>query len=167
MTNQVQDLMNDAYAKEGICSKKIGNSQYTIKKLPALPAFIMGTSLIETLLPSVGSGIDNGMSLQEMFPEDRAMFTQIAMHLVESLGKVNKSDMVVQLTAGATRNGSPINLMIDLISISEMLELLEFALRSNFTDFFTVYLKEKGLEISSLLEVMMSKVQISEKSSEQ
>ncbi len=157
--NSVQDQANAAYEKAGIRQTTIKGKNYTIILLPALPAFLLGTELLEAILPSLGSGVDNGLSLEEMFPEDRAMFTQIALHLTKSLKDLDKVNMVNQLLQGATCSGQPIDIHGDSMrgDISSFVSLIEFSLKENFTDFFTDYLKEKGLEISTLMEGLMSK----------
>lgn len=147
-----QDIQKQLDLDNGTRRTTINKTKYSINMLPALPAYLLGTEIIETLIPAAGSAADNGMNFEEMFPEDRAPFTQISMLLVKGMQDLDKSKIIDQLLEGATSNGEPLDIHTGMRGgVSDIAFLIEFALKENFTDFFIEYIKVK---VTGLLPLM-------------
>jgi hypothetical protein len=156
MDNAVQNAFAQVEDGLGLKRTKIKGTDYTINVLPALPAYILGVELMETLLPSIGSASDNGLNIEEILPEDRAVFTQVAVYLVKSLKDLDKVTIIQQLLEGATMNGQPLDLILGMRGkVSDLAFLIEFALKENFTDFFIEYIKDRVTDLPSLIQGIM------------
>ena len=158
MTEALQNIANSVNADLGIVEATINGKKVSIIKLPAFPMFELGTELAEIFMLPLGSIGDGLTSFNEILPEDRSVFSEIASGLVGGMRGLNKRAFLDTLLKGSTCQGKELNLDTDRISITELLFIIELALKENFSDFFTEYLKGKGLEIPSLIEVMKTQV---------
>jgi hypothetical protein len=154
MTTSPQDIQNKLDLENGTRRTTINGTKYSINMLPALPAYLLGTEIMETLLPAVGNATDNGINYQEMFPEDRAPFTQMSLHLVKSMKNLDKATIINSLLEGATADGKELDINTGMRGkTSDIAFLVEFALKENFTDFFIEYIKER---VTGLVPMMAS-----------
>lgn len=134
----------------------INNTEYSINLLPALPAYLLGTEIMETLIPAIGNAADNGINFKDIFPEDRSPLTQISLHLVKGMRDLDKAQIIDDLLAGATANGALLDIHNGMRGgAADIAELVEFALKENFTDFFTVYIKEKVSGLIPLVKELL------------
>ena len=162
-----QEIQKQLDLANGTRSITINKTKYTVDMLPALPAYLLGTEIIETLIPAAGSAADNGISFQEMFPEDRAPFTQISMLLVKGMRDLDKAAIIDQLLEGATANGEELDIHTGMRGgVADVAFLIEFALKENFTDFFIEYIKEKVTGLLPLVKGMLPEVLTQGESSE-
>lgn len=151
----VKAIAENAYAQAGIKQITIKDKRYGVQLLPAYTAFAVGMELISLALPALGSYIDSEKKSEFILPEEDAMFSEIALLLVRQMEKANLVQIAEMLLQGLTCNGQEVDANVHFRgSVSGFMQVLEFALKENFSDFFTDYLKEKGLKIRSLGEMM-------------
>lgn len=153
--DQINQFRNEALEKEGLKETKINGKSYAVKLLPAYQGFAVGMQLIKTFLPAFGSFLDNNNKKEYILPEEESLFTEIAILLVDQMGKINLMDVIQLLLQDVRVDGNQIDVDQHFMGkYSEFVSLLQFALEANFKDFFTGYLKEKGIEIHSLREMV-------------
>lgn len=133
-------------------TKEVNGKDYQISVLPALKAIGMARKLSKVLLPILGGTID-GMR-DEGLTATSSTFSDIAMTLVEQLDGLDLENTIKQLCKGLTCNGKEVR---DLDShfqgeLGELVGVLEFALRENFSSFFT------GNDLSARLKEMLEGV---------
>ena len=153
--SQIDNIKNNVYAQAGLKEIQIKGNRYTISLLPAYTAFAVSSDLIKLVAPSIASFIDSGRKEDYILPEEDSMFSEMAMLLVRQMDQVNLVTIVKSLLEGLTCNGVPVDPNEHFKgNFSGFLSIVEYALKENFGDFFTEYLKEKGLEIHSLREAL-------------
>ena len=139
-----QDIQKQLDLDNGTRRITINKTKYSINMLPALPAALLGAEIMETLIPAAGNAVDNGMNHGDMFPEDRAPLTQIAMHLVKGIKDLDKVKHIDDLLEDATANGVPLDIHNGMRGkAADIAFLVEFALRENLEGFFTDFIKER------------------------
>lgn len=149
--NPIQQIADQISEAAGYKKVQIGRHIYSVKLLPASVGFSVATNLIKTFLPVLGSYIDANGRKGLVLPEDDSVFSEMALLLCTQLDKIDPLVLVQQLLNDALVNGKPFNFDDQFrANYSDLVKLLEFALRENFGDFFTVYLQEKGVSLSSL-----------------
>lgn len=150
-------------AEEGYVSKVINGKTYSIKLLDAMPAFVTGLQLVRAFLPALGGFLDGAKREGLVLPEEESLFAETAMLLVSQLDKVNLAEVVSYLLQDARCDKQTFDYNSHFRGkIGDFLSLVEFALRANFSDFFTGYLKEKGLSLQSLREKMPGDISLAE-----
>lgn len=153
--SQIDNIKNQVYAQAGLKEITVKGNRYTIQLLGAYAAFAISADLVKLVTPSVASFMDSGRKEDYILPEESSMFSEMAMLLVRQMDQVNLVAIVQSLLDGITCNGVPVDANEHFRgNFSGLLKVLEFALKENFGDFFTEYLKEKGLEIRSLKEAL-------------
>ena len=159
------DIMKQIKQDSGESGVLIKGTNYTINKLPALPAYLLGVEIMETLLPSLGSTADGVQNWEDIFPEYRAVFAQLAVHLVKGLRQLDKESVIGQLLEGATCDGEILDLNNGMRGkVSDLAFLIEFALKENFTDFFIEYIKERVSDLPTLIQSLIPSALTQEKS---
>jgi hypothetical protein len=140
----------------GVKRTIINGNSYSINLLPALPAYLLGTEIMETLIPAIGSAADNGMNFKDMFPEDRSPFTQVSIYLVKGLKDLDKANIINTLLEGAALDNAPLDIQTGMRGkVSDLSFLIEFALKENFNDFFIEYIKERVTGLIPLVEEIL------------
>ena len=150
------NISDKFYRKETIDDK-----EYQITMLPALKAVGMAKTLSKVLLPAIGGTID-GLR-DDGFNGAPKTFTELAMTLCTQLDDLDLDAMILTLTKGLVVDGVEVKNVDDFFrgDINGLISVMEFALRSNFSDFFTknpliAKLKEafKGLTEDGLPELV-------------
>ena len=150
-TGNVRGFAEQYKDAEGYRTTEIGGRKYTIRLLSAYTAFVTGMQLVKTFLPALGGLLDGEGRKDLVLPEDDALFTETAMLLVNQMDRVDLVDVIQHLVKDAQCEGATISVDSHFRgNISGFISLIEFALRENFSDFFTGFLKEKGLGLQSL-----------------
>lgn len=120
-------------------SKTISNGKnITIKLLPAVTQGIpVARRLMNVLAPIVGGTLD-GMRHDELFHGAPKTFSDMALLVCKQLEGIDAPSLINTLLSGMEVDGKSVN--IDeyfSANYGEMLEILEFALKENFSSFFT------------------------------
>lgn len=117
--------------------KEINGKQYRITVLPALKAIGTGKRISKVLLPILGGAVD-GLRDDGLNGTPKT-FTELATTLVTQLDDFDLDALILDLTKDMMCDGEPVG-DIDLFfqgELSDLLGVVEFALRENFEDFFT------------------------------
>lgn len=118
-------------------SKVINGKKYQITMLPALKAVGVGKKLLKVVLPAIGGTID-GLREDNIYGTPKT-FTDVAVALCTQLDDIDLDELIYALLNEASCEGKTIR---DIDShfqgeIGELIGVLEFALRENFSSFFT------------------------------
>lgn len=126
----------------------IKDNEFSIKLLPARRGFVLGMELIKVFLPALAAYYDGINKEEFILPEENTLFSDVAVTLVAHSDRLDIAGIVVELTEGVMKNNSEVDVDVEFAGkYGDFLVLIEGILRENFSDFFTEYLKEKGLEI--------------------
>lgn len=149
--SEIQKIAEEVSLKQGILDKKIGEDAYSLKLLPATTGASVGLRLINLALPIVGVVVDKIGEQEFVLPEDKNMWTEASILLVRQMDQVDVVDTIKLLLNQSSCNGVAIDFDQHFAAnYGKLMSLVEFALEVNFKDFFTEYLKGKGLDLSSL-----------------
>ena len=155
MSDELQQIAEKVLEEEGCVNKNISGKLYTIKLLPAMQGVSLCNRLFRTFVPAIGAWFDGGRREGLILPEDDSMFTEIAMILSNKIDELGLEDVIRALCFDLKCNG----VVIDFDNhfrgnYSDLVTVLEIALRENFGSFFTEYLKEKGLDLQVVLNTL-------------
>lgn len=151
MVNQIQQIADNISELSGYKKIQIGRYIYSVKLLPASAGFSVATNLIKTFLPVLGSWADAHERKGLVLPEDDSVYSEMAILLCTQLDKIDPIVIVQTLLSDALVNGKQFNFDDQFrANYSDLVSLIEFALKENFGDFFTVYLQGKGIKLNSL-----------------
>lgn len=108
---------------------------YQAVKLPAGTAFMHGTFLLKSILPSLGAGIDGSRAEEWEAP---TTFTEMALHLCSRLDEERVLKIVKDLCAELYADGKKV-VFDDYFSgqLDVLLLVLEWLFKENFGSFFT------------------------------
>lgn len=138
-----------------IKEKEINGKSYSIQLLPASVGLDVSQKIIKTVGPALGVILD---SKEEFEFEESTFFTDLAIALTRSIDELDLINMSKALLKGSYCDTQEITFDTHFAgNYGELLSVLEFALKENFGDFFTSYLKGKGLEIHTLRQMMTPK----------
>lgn len=135
---------------------EINGRTYSIKLLPASVGIKVKEKIIKAFGPALGVLIDSS-SIEEEFllPEEQTFWTNIAIAIVSNMSELDLVATLKVLTSQSWCNGKEIDFDEHFAgNFGELYILVEFILKENFGDFFTVFLKAKGIEIPTLGEMM-------------
>jgi hypothetical protein len=115
----------------------INEREYQISMLPALKAVGMGRTLAKVLLPAIGGAID-GLR-DDGIMGTPSTFTDLAVTLCTQLDDLDLDNLILTLTKGLTCEGNEVKDINTHFQgdLGELIAVLEFALRENFSSFFT------------------------------
>lgn len=154
------DFQSAALKNSGVRQTIIGDSEYVIKLLPATKGLEMGNRLIKAFGTALGVILDSNSreEIDEYFLEESTLFTDLAIAVCAKLDELNIIVTVKDLLAGSYVNGQPLDFDSHFMAnYGNLVCLVEFALKENFGDFFTSWLKAKGFEIHTLSGKMKAK----------
>ena len=144
--------------RAGFRSKNINGVEYTLKVLPATAGLKVGNALIKAAAPLLGLIVDSSKKDLEFAADDNTA-TMLAMTLVEQMDNLDVVDLIKLLVSGVSANGTQIDFETHFAGqYGVLIALVEFSLVENFGNFFSTYLKAKGLETLSLTDLMKSKL---------
>lgn len=117
--------------------KVINGREYQITLLPALKAVGMGKKLLKVILPAIGGTID-GLRDDGLYGTPKT-FTEVATALCTQLDDIDLDELITSLLREALCEGTSVR---DIDShfqgeIGELIGVIEFALKENFSSFFT------------------------------
>ena len=156
------DIFAEAMQKTGTRNIDILGKKYSITILKASQGLEVGTRLIKTVAPAIGIFFDNreatkGLQSEDgevVFLDEQTIFTDLAVALVTQLDNLDLIGTIKGLLASLHCNSQPVVFDDHFAgNLGELAAVVEFALKENFADFFTSYLKAKGLEIHTLGEM--------------
>ena len=154
MTNS---LVQEAAAEAGINQKTIGGRTYSLKLLPARKGMAMGKRIIQAFGPALGVILDSNAETDVIFGEEQNLCTDLAIAIVGQLDELAIEQTVLDLLGGMTCDGQPIAFDSHFAAkYTILLEVITWAIKENFGDFFTGWLKAKGLSIPTLKSMMTS-----------
>jgi hypothetical protein len=143
-------------------SKEINGKRYQITLLPALKAVGMAKTLSKVILPAIGGAID-GVRDDGLNGPPRN-FTDLALTLCTQLEDLDLDNLINTLMQGVMCEGKEVRDINTHFQgeLGELVAVLEFALRENFSSFFT------GNDLIAPLKKMLAGmgVDISSESSE-
>lgn len=127
----------EQYTEKFFRKKTINNKEYQINVLGAMEALKMGRTLSKVILPAV-AGILDGTRANE-FGETPKTFTDLALMICTQLDDLDFDYIVLTLLKGCKCDGRDIQSVDTHFQgdLGEMISVLEFALRENFSSFFT------------------------------
>lgn len=113
----------------------IDGVSYQAVKLAAGTAFLHGTFLLKSILPSIGSGLD-GLRAEEW--DTPSTFTEMALHLCSRLDEERVLKIVKDLCSELYADGKKVN-FDDYFSgqLDALLLVLEWLFKENFGSFFS------------------------------
>lgn len=149
-------MIQDIAAAHGQRSIRLGSNSYNIYLMPAIEAMQLASEIFILLAPTMASIFDKVRMSDTLLPEEDMSFTDVAFVLVKQLKSFKLEDLCNQLLSNATVNGQSLNVNDQFRGkLKDLTLLLEFAIKENgILDFFTEFLREKGLEIPTLREMM-------------
>ncbi len=155
--NAFEQANNEA----GLRRKEINGKLYCIQLLPASKGLTIGKRLIKSLGTALGVVLDSN---DNPFAAE-TIFTDLSIAIVSKIDDLDLEATIKELLGYCSCGGNQIDFDRHFAgNYGEMVAVVEFALRENFGDFFTDYLKAKGLEIHTLREMMNKKAETPEKS---
>lgn len=149
-----QDFVQEIAQSSGLIQKEFNGDTYTLKLLPASKGMMMGKRLISTFAPALGVLMDS-TTKDPIFVEENTMCTDLAVAIVSQLDQLDFEKTIIDLLTGMTCNGQGI--VFDTHFAGKyglLLNCVEWAIKENFGDFFTEWLKGKGLSIPTLKSMM-------------
>lgn len=163
----MDSIIQQAAHQAGIKQKTVNDKVYSVKLLPATRGMTISSRLAKALGPAVAVIVD---SKDEVYlPGEQSFYTDIAVALVSQLDQLALEETVKELLNGLTCDGQPVNFDTHFAgNYGSLVIVVEYALQENFGNFFTEYLKAKGLEIHTLRDMMTpNKVEIPESSNDE
>lgn len=148
----------------GLRQLTLNGKVYSIKLLPASKGMSVSSRLIKALGPAFGVMLDSNN--EDLFPEQVSMFTDLAIAIVRQLDELQLETTIKELLGCLSCDGQTVNFDEHFAgNYGELIAVTEYALKENFGDFFTEYLRAKGLETHTLREMLLkNKVEIPEPS---
>lgn len=157
--NQIADRLQ---AKKTLSNGK----EVTIKRLPAMKGIKMANKLLKVVLPALGGTLDGVNASDDVLNGTPRNFTHLAITICQQLDDLNVEEVILTLTEDMYIDGNPVEFDSYFASnYGELVEILEFALKENFSSFFMA----KGIShrLISTLQGMMSQDTTLTQSSEQ
>jgi len=147
-SDRVQQIVQQAGHRQLVLNGKT----YSVKLLPATKGMSVSARIIKAVGPAFGVLLDS--SNEDLFPEEISMFTDLAVAVVRQLDELQMEITIKELLGGLSCDGQSVNFDEHFAgNYGELIAVTEYALKENFGDFFTEYLKAKGLEIHTLREM--------------
>lgn len=150
--SDISKIAQNTMQQAGVHTITIKDKQYTIELLPAISSLAIATQIFKVVLPALGAYGDASRREGLVLPEEDDLYTQVALLLVGQLDKVSVVELVQALTQNIKSNG--VNIDVDKEfrgNLGGLLILIEFILKENIGPLLEDWLKEKGLEIPSVL----------------
>lgn len=148
-------IAQQASVLTGAVQEEINGKLYSIKLLEGSPGIILGERLIQAAGPAIGVALDRHNNDGFVAVGEDTIFTDIAIAISQQITKLGLLDVIKQLLKDATCNGQLINFETHFRgNFGELLAVIEYALKVNFSGFFIEYLKAKGLKIHTLRAMM-------------
>lgn len=158
-TNAFAQQVADAGSRQIV----IGDKTYGIQLLPATAGLQLGNRLIKGFAPTLGVFLDNEENTE--FSLEQTLFTDAAIALTRHMDDMDVVAIIKGMLAGLTCNAKPVEFDQEFRgNYGTLMAIVEFALKENFSDFFTDYLKAKGLDTETLRSLMVRKADTPEKS---
>ena len=149
----MEQIIQDAVAQSGFKETIVNNKQYKVLLLPATRGLTIGQKLVKLVLPLFGILEDNNDE-DKFLGEDKTLFTDLSIMVVRSMDDIDMVNTIKELLTGCYCNGQLVEFDTHFAAnYGELIAVVEFALKENFGDFFTSYLKAKGLPIPTLREM--------------
>jgi hypothetical protein len=164
------DILQNAKKASGTHQFQLNDSGsfYTMQLLPATTGLSIGLELIKMAAPVLGILADSSDEENTLISNDSTMFFEASTVLVSSMGDIDTVNLVKILLNELKFNGTEVVFDTHFrANYGELIAVLEVSLRENFGDFFTSYLKAKGLEIPTLGNLMKNKAAAPPESEEQ
>lgn len=134
-------------------SKKIEEVNYELILLNTSRAFITGQKILKLSLPSAGVAADGLMGSDEFSENDT--FTSMAMFILRQMDEVDILEIIKELLEGLKADGEVVDFEKYFRGdIGLLVEVIEFALRSNYSSLFT------GSNLTKKLMTFMREFQI-------
>ncbi len=160
------DIAQQAAQMAGIKQTTFGSNTYSVKLLPATNGLATGQRLIKAFGPALGVLLDSGKDKENLYPEEDKLFTDLAVAIVHQIDDLEFIQTVKELLNDLSCNSQPVDFDKHFSGrYGELIAVVEFALKENFGDFFSSYLKAKGLEIPTLRSMMATQKDESQKQS--
>lgn len=149
-----QDFVQEEARKAGLIQKQFNGQTYTLKLLPAIKGMMMGKRLITSFAPALGVLMDSS-SEDSLYANEQTICTDVAVAIASQLDQLDFEKTIIDLLTGMTCNGQPIEFNSHFqAKYGLLLNCVEWAIVENFGDFFTEWLKGKGLSIPTLKSMM-------------
>lgn len=171
----MESLIQKAATAIGMKELIINDKVYSTKLLPACEGIVVFNELLALFGPTIASIADNMNNEDFILPEDDQLFTKAVMLLVQSMGQSDVLKIIKVITRDVSCNGIGVGCDgVNTIEFDnhyagnygELALVLEWCLKENFKDAFTLLLKAKGLEIPTLSKIM-DKTKTPEKTSQE
>ena len=159
MLDDLSSIANQVMVEEGCVLKEIGGNKYVITMLPAMQGVSLAKRLLKAFVPLAGMWVDGSNREGLILPEDDNLYTELAMLFVNNLDDVNVEEVIAALFSGLTCNGSVVDFDTHFRkNYSNLLLILEEALKENFGSFFGDYLKAKGINLQEGLQALKTRM---------
>lgn len=148
-------MYNEIAHQLGIRNIKINGTNYGLKLMPAFPAMELAKQILTFVGPTLSAIFDKMRTADDVLPEEDMTFTEISYVLVRQLKDIQLTSVMKQLLDGLVVDGKQVDPDEHFRGkLKDMLLVLEFSIKENgILDFFTDFLREKGLPIPSLGEL--------------
>ena len=162
----MEDINQQAAAKAGIKQKTINGKIYSVKLLPATLGMTISSRIMKAMGPAIGVVVD---SKDEIYlPGEQSFYTDIAVAVVAQLDELSLEMTVQELLGGLSCDGHAVDFDRHFAgNYGSLIAVVEYALQENFGNFFTDYLRAKGLEIHTLRDLMKPKEETPEPSKDE
>ena len=153
MGDQLSNVVATTLAEEGYVTTTIKGKQYSIRLLPAMQGVALANRLIRGVMPSLGAWLDGDRRSDFILPEDDNMFTEIALLLSSKLEDIGIEEIIKVLCIGLKCNGEEVNFDTHFrANYSDLMLVIETAMKENFGSFFIDYLEAKGISLQEIKE---------------
>jgi hypothetical protein len=160
--------VQQAFANAGHREKQLNGKTYSLQLLPASVGLATFFDLIELFGTSIANIADSVRNEDAMLPEEMLTFTHATQLFISNMGNKDMMALIHTLVSKVSCNGQPIDFDSHFAGkYGELAIIIEWVLKENFKDAFTSWLRDKGLEIPSLSNLMKPKETPSETSSEE
>ena len=151
MSSELDSIAQNVFAQRGYRITLIGGDSYAVKLLPAGRGMALSMNLIKLFLPSIATWADGVKREDFVMPEDVNVFSDAAILLVGQLDQFDIEGTISALMEGLMCNNEAVDWNDAFRGrYTELVEILEFSLKENFGDFFTNYLRKKGIDLTEL-----------------
>lgn len=153
-------LDNKMNQELGLAQKDIGGHKFEIKLLACREAGDVFIELLETVGPTIGIAIDKYRNLDYVEPTEDTSFAEVFSMLSSKLASSEFRGVVELILKDCVMDTKPFDDNVHLRGeFNTYLELIEFALRENFQDFFRIRFAALWSIIPSFKSLLFQKKQ--------
>ena len=163
MSDELNRIAEEVMVEEGRVLKVINGKKYVIQMLPAMQGVSLAKRILKSVVPLLGMWADGEKKEDFILPEEDNLFAELALMFNSKLDELNVEEVIAALVSGLTCDGKEVEFNTHFRqNYSELLLVLEEALRGNFGSFFVEYLEAKGINFQEGLKALKTRMSANE-----